>query len=210
MASEVTIVNAALRRLGSLTITSLTEQSVPGRLANDTYKDLRDSLLRMHPWKFAMVRTSVPELAATPDWGWSHQYPFPATPDYCLRVWWVQNQNIETGNWTVEGRRIMTNFETPLPILFVKRVDDENLMDPIFRDALSAYLASEWAQTLTKQDSIEQAMGQKFQLKLAEARAANGQEGTPQVTEANEWDAARWSGSGLDGANGEDAGPYNF
>jgi hypothetical protein len=49
-------------------------------------------------------------------------------------------------------------------------------------------------------------MARKFQLKLAEARAANGQEGTPQVMEANEWDHARWAGSSLDGANGDDSG----
>jgi hypothetical protein len=174
MASEVTIANAALRRLGSLTITSFTEQSVPARIAKDTYADLRDSLLRMHPWKFAMKRASIPALAAAPDWGWAREFPFPASPDYCLRVWWVQNQSIETGNWTVEGRSVLTNF------------------------------------ALTKQESIEESMARKFQLKLAEARAANGQEGTPQVMEANEWDHARWAGSSLDGANGDDSGPYNY
>jgi hypothetical protein len=210
MASEVTIANAALRRLGSLTITSFTEQSVPARIAKDTYADLRDSLLRMHPWKFAMKRASIPALAAAPDWGWAREFPFPASPDYCLRVWWVQNQSIETGNWTVEGRSVLTNFDSPLPILFVRRIEDENMMDPLFRDALSAYLASEWAQPLTKQESIEESMARKFQLKLAEARAANGQEGTPQVMEANEWDHARWAGSSLDGANGDDSGPYNY
>ena len=116
----------------------------------------------------------------------------------------------QSGNWTIEGRSILTNFDSPLPILFVQRVEDENLMDSTFRDALSAYLAMEWAQTLTNQDSIEQSMGAKFQVKLAEARAANGQEGTPMVMEANEWDHARWVGSGLDGADNKDAGPYNF
>lgn len=59
MVTDVDIVNAALIKLGERTIASLSDAVKPALLANAIYADLRDALLREHPWNFAVVRTSL-------------------------------------------------------------------------------------------------------------------------------------------------------
>ena len=55
MATEVSICSNALRKLGDDPITSLTEDTERARLCNAFYNTARDSLLRSHPWNFAIT-----------------------------------------------------------------------------------------------------------------------------------------------------------
>jgi hypothetical protein len=59
MTTDVDIVNAALIRLGERTIASLAEPVKPAQLAGALFADLRDTLLREHPWNFALTRASL-------------------------------------------------------------------------------------------------------------------------------------------------------
>jgi hypothetical protein len=59
MTTDVDIVNAALIRLGERTITSLADPVKPAQLASAIYAELRDGLLRAHPWNFAIVGTPL-------------------------------------------------------------------------------------------------------------------------------------------------------
>jgi hypothetical protein len=55
MATDVQIANLALRRIGQKSITSLTDSAdVVAVKVNDVYGLLRDSLIREHPWRFAV------------------------------------------------------------------------------------------------------------------------------------------------------------
>ena len=59
MTTDVDIVNAALIRLGERTIASLADAVKPAQLANAIFAELRDALLREHPWNFAVRRTQL-------------------------------------------------------------------------------------------------------------------------------------------------------
>ena len=188
MASTVGIVNAALIKLGEATITSLSEGAKPARLAHAVYDELRDSVIQAHPWNFALARAELAADAAAPVWGYANAYPLPTAPDYCLRVLRLEDTETE---WKVEGRRILTDAGAPLRVLYLRRVTDPNEFSALFREALAARLAAELAEPLKQSSSMAEAMRALYERKLAEARTADAQEGTPDAIEAEEWLLAR-------------------
>lgn len=188
MSSDVGIVNAALIKLGEGTITSLTENSKPARLARAVYADLRDAVLQAHPWNFAVARAVLAADPTPPAWGFAHAFTLPAEPDYCLRVLGLEDSAAE---WRVEGRKILADEGGPLRILYVRRVTDPNEHSALFRDALAARIAAELAEPLKQSTSMGEQMRLLYEKKLSEARTSDAQEGTPAPVEADEWLAAR-------------------
>ena len=192
MASDVSIVNAALHKLGALRITALTDTSKEGLLANDTYADIRDTLLRSHPWNFAIVRVALAADATAPVWEFDVAYPLPEGANPCLRVLEVEGEDEHSGKWMVEGRAIITSLTAPLNIRYIKRVTDMNSWDALATEALSSRLAMEWATTLTHDPQVQSDMTQLYNaLKLPEARSIDGQEDIAVQIESSEWIDAR-------------------
>ena len=191
MATDVTIVNAALIRLGETTITALSDETKPARLANAIYADVRDAVTRAHPWNFALARAELTANASAPTWGYANAYDLPGDPDHCLRVLTVDGEDEISGRWTIEGRQILSNLSSPIRIVFLRRISEPDDTDPLFREALSARLARELAEPLGKSTSLQQTMGELYEAKLREARSADGQEGTPDLLSADGWLEAR-------------------
>jgi len=178
MASEVEIINGALSKLGEQPILAITDPSPAGRLANRTYADIRDAMLREYPWNFAVKRASLAAEVDVPLWEFALSYVLP--PD-CLRLIAVNNPgDLE---WRNEGGRIVTDIAAPLEIKYVALVLVGSF-DATFREALSARLAMEWAEPLAQTTSVSSAMANLYQNKLRVARVADGQEDRQQVIEA--------------------------
>jgi len=190
MASDVDIANSGLSKLGAKAITSFADDSTSARLVNLTYANLRDSVLRDHFWNFASARASLAASTTAPAWGFAFAYDLPASPDYCLRVRSVNGAFEEA--WKVEGRQIITDLSAPLDILYIKRVTDPEQFDALFVDALSQFLAAEWAEKITGSTTLRGQMTQLYSAKLQQARSADGQEGTTDSLDASEWIAARF------------------
>jgi len=193
-ASQVSIVNRALSALGHKPIVSFDDDSKAARLADRDYDDLRDAVIQAHPWNFAQVREMLAANATAPVWGFERAFDLPSSP-YCLRVLSVQNEDPETGTWKVEGRQIVTNFADPLPILYLARVTDVGLTTTLFREALSARIAWDWAESITGSTSKAEAAREWYERKLSEARSIDGQEGTIETLDSGQWVRARFSGS---------------
>ena len=188
MTSDVTIVNAALIRLGEAPVTALDENIKPARLAAAIFADVSDAVTRAHPLNCAIARATLAASGDAPAWGFAHAYPLPEAPEHCLRVLGVEGE--EAAPWRVEGRTIVTDLPAPIRIVFVKRLSDIGAADALFREALAARLAMELAEPLGKSASLVRAMGELYEAKLAEARSTDGQEGSPGAP-APDWIAAR-------------------
>ena len=78
MATEVDICNIALTNLGEPKVVSLTENSERARLCNLRYPDVRDAVLRSHPWNCAMKRAQLTRTTSTPAFGYLYEYSLPA------------------------------------------------------------------------------------------------------------------------------------
>jgi|TARA_R110002073_G_scaffold33206_3_gene99857 hypothetical protein len=177
MATEVSICSNALRKLGDDPITSLTEDTERARLCNAFYNTARDSLLRSHPWNFAITRASLTRLSSTPAYGFAYQYALPTDP-YCLRVLEMEYQDyiFKIENLATEGRVLLSD-ESTAKILYVGRITDTTLFDSLFIDTLTAHLALKLAYPITNSVTLQAQMQKLYQAKLSEARSVDGQEG---------------------------------
>ena len=78
MASEVGICSNALRKLGDDPITSLTDNSDRARLCNNIYPEVRNELLSLRNWNFAITRTDLARLSDAPAFTWTYQFQLPS------------------------------------------------------------------------------------------------------------------------------------
>ena len=109
-ASETTICNLALAKLGAGKIIALDEESPEAQACRLHYAETRDEVLRSHRWNFATRAQSLTENAVPPIFGWNHQFLLPTD---CLRVLELNGWNLtqRPGYWQLEGRMLLCNDE---------------------------------------------------------------------------------------------------
>lgn len=169
MASVVDICNIALSNLGDQKISSLSDANERARLCNLRYDDVRDSVLRSHPWSCAVTRTLLARNDTAPVWGFSYSYSLPSD---CLRV--LDVEEWETP-FRIESGVIVTDAET-VKLKYIKQVTDPNEFDSLIIQALALKLASEIAESLTGRPELRNAMLSKFVATVAEARSVDSAE----------------------------------
>jgi len=184
--SEVSICNEALISLGEDTIISLTDNTKRARTCNALYASKRDSLLRSHPWKFAIRRVSLAADAATPLNEFDAQFSLPSD---CLRFLDIYPGSGQVP-YRLEGQKILAS-ESELEIKYIQQITDVTKMDMSFREALSALMAREMVVPLVNSDSKLRAMAELFEMKIGEARFVGAIEDDLYTIEAEEWLLAR-------------------
>lgn len=186
MASEVDICNIALNNLGASNIAALTEDSKSGRLCNQRYSFVRDTVFRAHPWNCLIKRTELAQDSDTPAFGFSYQYTLPADP-YCLRVltMWTASTNSDEAAYDdggtmfkIEGRKLLTNIDTA-KIIYIARVTDPNEYDSLLVEAIASRLSAELCYAVTGSAALLNPMIATYEAKLKEARFVDAGEGMP-------------------------------
>ena len=78
--SDVQIAKLALQHIGDrFDITSLTEATPEAEQVNLVFENVRDALLREHPWKFALRYVKPASMSGTPPAQWGYMYAYPST-----------------------------------------------------------------------------------------------------------------------------------
>jgi hypothetical protein len=175
MATEVQICNLALTSVGANTIVSLGDNTNEARLCTIFYPLYRDYLLRLHPWNFAQVRTSLPKLAAAPAFGFDSQFQLPAD---CCRV--TETDLTVHDEWRVEGRTFVCNVDK-VNIVYTKYLVDPSLFDSLFTITLAFLLAWKLSKVLTGKGNFTNALHAEYLEHLGIAQSVDGMEGTPAV-----------------------------
>lgn len=185
MTSVTEICNRALVALGQEPILTLDDSTKSSRMCVMHYESTRDTLLRSYPWSFAIVRASLAEEQAKPAFGFTRQFKLPQD---CLRLVSI---NVQDGDYEIENARVLTD-EPLVEIRYVSRVNDPNIMDPMFIQVLVYDLAVQLCYPITGSDSLMKTMYQRSDLALTQARHANAIEtSTPKVIEGN-WIPVRY------------------
>jgi hypothetical protein len=187
VASETTIANAALVLLGERRISSINESHKTAKTLLERFPDVRDDVLRAHPWNFASVRVGLAKDAAAPVFQFDNAYTL---PNNCLRLLEV-DENKGVYRYTVEGRKILTDQGAPLNILYTAQITDVSLMDVMFRNAMAAALAADVAEVFTGSTTKQEQMLAIMVDRIRLARVPDGQEPAPREIEASEWLDAR-------------------
>lgn len=185
MASVVGICNIALSNLGETKITSLEEGNAKARACNLRYEDVRDAVLRAHPWNCVQKRDSLAKLAEAPAWGFANAFQLPGD---CLSVERMEDENVK---YQIEGRELLTD-ESTAKIKYTRRVEDPNTFDALLIQSIGHRLAYEICETVTKDSDLKDRLWKSYIAILKEARSVDGQESAPDAIESDLWLNARF------------------
>lgn len=177
MASQVAICNLALLKFGSITITSITEDTREARACHSLWELTRDDLLYSYPWKFALLRYTLgAPLAAAPEFEYDYQYTLPAD---CLRVFEMYES---TENWTVENGVFLCNrnsADDDIYIRYIAKITDVSKYHPAFVKCLATALAAELAVKLKDDAKLRLSLLQELEMYVAKAYKLDAIEGEP-------------------------------
>ena len=189
MASKVSVANDALIRVGADTIISLTENTEQARVVNQVFDDCYDAALQAHDWNFATERAILSQQATGPLFGYTYRYLLPTNP-YCLKVLALEGDY----EYKVEGRYLLTDTDSA-EITYISRVSDLNKLTPLFRQALSLYIASQVCYTLTGSATLKASLIQEWKDFFKAGRFEDAKEGTPEEFEPGSWKTIRYGRS---------------
>lgn len=165
------IANLALSKLGpgGGYLTDLeTDDSVAGEALRRSYVPIRDEVLEAHGWGFATKRAALAADVAVPSWGYDLQYTLPSD---CLKVLAVLNPTLTNVQaYAEEDGKLLTDIAAPLYIRYLARVTDTSKFSGTFVAALSARLADEVCETITKSTTKREKLQREYLGKLILAR----------------------------------------
>ncbi|WP_038855167.1 hypothetical protein [Bordetella trematum] len=192
--SLVDIANRALTKLGAGRIISLDDDSQASNTLSSMFGIVRDAELRKNLWHFSKARAELPAISSAPLFGFSHHYQLPA--DF-LRLIEVNGRGCrarpQLDAWySIEGGRILINQAGPLRIRYARRVEDPNLFDALFVEALACKLAFEACETLTNSNSKKQMAADEYAVAVADARRMNAIERPAQAVSDDTWLESRY------------------
>jgi len=213
MGSPIDICNMALSDIGARsTIASFDEGSKEAAACAVWYDELRRSLLRGAPWGFAR-KTAPLSAQPTTQWPWSYMYTYPAD---CLKARyilppppadWDPTQGSVLWPWTGPDRAyrflIANNFDgtfqrkvllSNVPdayLIYTVDVENVELFDPLFKQALAAWLSAKIVLQLTGNVQMRAAFLSTAKDAVDSARAIDGNEALATTDHTPDWIVAR-------------------
>jgi hypothetical protein len=188
LASEVNVANLALTDLGADRILALTEDSENARKVNAIFFLVRDSLLRSHPWNFAVQRRSFNQTTSTPEYGFDSEFQIPGD---VLRILTAENRAGTT--WVREGDKILVS-DTSFKCRCIIRIEDPTKWDEVFVTTFAARLSAELAYSITDSRPVAADRWELFRVKFRQATGVDAQVGTPEELLVDEWIDSRLGG----------------
>lgn len=185
MASTVEICNRALQKLGASRIVALTDNSPNARACNLAYIPVLYSELRKHSWSCAIKRAELAALSTAPLFGKTNAFQLPA--DFLRLLAPDPEENLNSHDWQIEQNKIYTNYSSPLQIRYIFKLEDAEIMDDLFREALSAKLAMEMCEEITQSNTKKQLLRQDYIDAIREAKRVNAIERPALDTPEDTW-----------------------
>lgn len=190
MPSKLEIINRGLLKLGADRIESLSDDLEEARAAATCFDTCRDAELASAPWVFALRRALLTVAGPTPAFGFTRSLVLPVD---CLRVVMLglDFATFRSIDWVNEGRHILTEADTGLPILYVGKITDPSQFSPHFVESLACRLGAEMCERLTGSTTKVAKLDKDRDDAIAEARRVNAIQRPPQPLP----DTERWLGA---------------
>ena len=171
----------SLTMLGQQPISALTDSNNRAVMANARYADIRDTVLRAHPWNCAIKRDSLVKRAAAtgllgaPKWGFTNTYALPS--DFVRMVDLedpTQKYSIESGNredtHASANDMVLLTDASEMNIRYVYRITNVVKMDDTLKHAIAVRLAAELALAVTGDSGKEGFLIEKYHMVIAQAQ----------------------------------------
>ena len=185
MATEVGIANAALRKIGAETISSFTQGNKNANLANERFDEVRDHLLSIHPWNFAIKRAKLGRLSSTPAFEWTYEYALPADHIATVTV-----HGTDAGGAVVEYKEedgMILSDSADIYMRYVARIEDPNQMPAYFRETFADHLATEFAIPIVNSNTLKEQVSIRAATSLRRARSRDALADRPDKRPRGSW-----------------------
>jgi hypothetical protein len=193
MPSDTDVVNVAMRLIGQNPIVSLSDGSANANTADDIYTEVRDDLLRSHPWNFATKRVQLARSSTDPAFEFDYAYVLPSD--------WLRTISVhdnDAGHGTVlyrteqvASQNVIVSSSDAIYLRYVAVVEDPNFMSADFRRTLSLSLARDLAIPIASSASMRDQYSTEAARALARARSADAMGGFPELRPRGSWAASR-------------------
>ena len=189
------IANLALRKIGAQRIASFGDGTVAANVISDVYDAIRDEVLEVNPWAFAITTVALNQLSVVPLTGIANLNIAYALPNDFIRGFAI---NAGSGKWKFEtygGIRCIVTNQAGAQLKYLFRNEDPTTYSPSFCTALATRLAAEICFNLTQATKKAQALYEEYeQIRLPDAKANDASQGSPDEILASDWELARMSG----------------
>ncbi|HEY2068278.1 MAG TPA: hypothetical protein VGG48_01890 [Rhizomicrobium sp.] len=176
------IANIALIELGESPITDISENRTPAILCRTRYDDVRQGVIREHPWnctkKYVVLATQV----TAPPFKWQSAFLLP--PDY------IRMNRIDDdldAEWEVAacdaGNVLYTDQGAPLNLIYHFDLQDPTRFDPKMAQCIGYTLALEIGPRIVRDAAAMNRIAAKLKDKIEGAKSIDAQENSPE-----EWD----------------------
>lgn len=175
---SVTICNMALMAAGIPAITSFEENNNSAKLCKTFFPVLRDRVLRDHTWSFAITYMELQQAA--------EESPDPHYPVVC----YLPGDHIRTlklldnSPYSSVGAKILVS-SFPATLVYIRRVEDSELFDPAFAEALQNLISAKVALSASRDVNMANFFEQEYVRSLAIARSIDSQENQHAVQNAS-------------------------
>lgn len=191
MTSKVSIVNKALSLIGASRITSLDDDTLEAKAAQNTYEQSLRSILSECLWNFATKRSLLSEVVKTAEWTTDNMNYYFQLPSGLIRVFETSNP---LAKMRIEGEYILTNYSS-VGILYTYYLDEPSKYPASFVDALSYKLAADMCYEITNSNNFAGELLKVYEGHyLPRARTQDAQTGTHNEPLDSDWVNARFGG----------------
>lgn len=188
MPSKVDLCNSALRKIGESAIIALDNNTLWGQRCNSALPEIIDDVLRMDFWRCCIGRAQIPKLSQEPIGEFNAEYPLPAD---CIRVAAIKINRYN--QWSIEQNSILCNVESPLEIMYVKRIDDPNVYTAELYQLMAMRLAVELMPYATTSSQRKGELYEIYMAKQIQAININSHDNPVNRLDETTWIDARYS-----------------
>jgi hypothetical protein len=154
---KATIINAALSRIGCLTITSVLQPGPQGHGVLLTYTSVIEFLLSHYPWHFTKTFAALSRLTATPGMGWTSAFLLPPDRLAMPRAYYASSADERPlPRFQILGNHVLTNTDE----LFAEyqRNWDPAYWPKYFTETATLALAAEYALEIREDQQLRTAL----------------------------------------------------
>lgn len=189
--APVQICSLAMEYLSDVAITSIDDpKTTPEYIAARWYDMTRRSLLRQHPWNFAIRRRNIARDAVAPEYGYADAYTLPI--DFVRHLEILTTSGDEITDYEIEeGKLLCNNGGGALYIRYVFDAQTVAKFDALFVDVLALELAMRICRKITGSNDLIAGLKEILKDIKSDATTVDGQERPPKRVERSKWKAAR-------------------
>ncbi len=172
MATQLEIVNYALRRLGCEAIGSLYDDSKRAKVMSTLYEVARKDTFELYPWSFSLARATLTADATAPAFGYAARFVLPS--DFITVVSEYNDQEYKR-----EGNYLLSDAST-LNIIYINDESNTSVYTAAFVKAFALTLALEASYALNQDKALNKQLAEEKFRVVEDARFADSKGSSPE------------------------------